>query len=68
MTSGVSLKYQNSGLVLIMNGWKKLLLHVNRSYINNIYQMNIEDQEMETYQLFLVLIDNEKLQRRQVLK
>ena len=60
ITSRDSLQYQRAGLILIVSRQKKSLVHLNRISIKN-YQMNIEGQEMETYQFFVVPIGNAKI-------
>ena len=56
-----SLKYQQAGLILIMSGYKKSFLHLNWTSIKKSYKVNIEGQEMETYQIFVVPVGNTKI-------
>ena len=55
-----SLKYKSAGLILIMSSQRKRFAHVNLSYIKP-YKTNIDGQEMATYQIFVVLMGNEKI-------
>ena len=56
-----SLQYKSSGLVLIMSGQKKKIVYVNRISIIFVYKMNIEGQDIETYKIFVDLMDNEEI-------